>query len=993
VPELTKALRVGPESAGASPGPACYGKGGELPAVSDANCVLGNFPERGLLGGSFKLNKEAARQALTSVSEPLGMSPEQAAEGIVDVVNENMCGALRVVSVEKGYHPRDFALVPFGGGGALHACAVAQIMGSWPVVVPPNPGLLCALGDVTTTVKDSKSCSFVKPVAMTTAVEIVKELQKLGDSASRALVLDGVAVHDQKITYEVDMRFKGQGLSSVLTIPATFEKLKAANGIDWLISRLEEEHKRAFTFSFDADHEIVNLRTLVAGGTHNVALPKIPVGGPEPPKEAKLDEQDAFFGGKHVRAAVYERLSLLAGNRIEGPAIILDMDSTALITPGCVAEIDSYGMIVINPSASEVPRRVLNSEPDKITLEVIEKALLAVRYEMDAVVYRTAMSPGIREQHDQFPVIAGPDGKMVMGQFGSFIPAFLRSYKEPIHDGDVILLNDPYSCEGAVSHLNDWLVLTPVYDDDKVCLGWASMFGHMTDVGGMTQCSMPNSARQIYQEGLMIPPVKLYSSGKFNKELHDLILHNVRKPQWNRCDLAAIVASCEVCKIRIQELAKRFGTQTYIKTLDMMLERNLNATHEIIKTQVSTDSLYFEDYCCDDGQGFGPYKLACTMKKVIQGNGEHHIVFDFGGTDPQSPASINFYLNVELFKMFVGSYLCAVFDPQMTFNDGFYPLLEVNIPKGTLLNPTKPAALSCRTHLLGRVFDIIGGLLGQRAPEFMCAAGFSDSPHLQYFGPDDGTGAPFMYYGIAFGGIPGKPFGDGPDGHSLWPSFTNVPNEFMERYFPVRVEVCETIADSGGAGYFRGGNGIRLVYRILADGAINIHDDRWFIQPFGVNGGLPAQCSKKIIYRACAEGSLESATVELVPSKCDNFPVSKGDVLHYITWGGGGYGNPFERESTLVQQDVLRGLVTKEGASKNYGVIMKGEDLRIDPRATMAARTAMKNAAPSDGESAIFNFGWKKNIRATRAELEMLRAQCEKRTGFQPPLDHVQAKM
>merc|ERR1719506_1170471 len=185
-------------------------------------------------------------------------------------------------------------------------------------------------------------------------------------------------------------------------------------------------------------------------------------------------------------------------------------------------------MIVIEPGSTAVSKHQMNADPDKITLEVIENALKATRFEMDAVVYRTAMSPGIREQHDQFPVIADPQGRMVMGQFGSFIPAFLRTYQKEVEDGDVILLNDPYTCDGAIQHLNDWLILTPIYDGD-MRIGWASMFGHMTDVGGMCSCSMPNDAREIYQEGIMIPPVKLAKKGVWNEEMFDLILHNVRK--------------------------------------------------------------------------------------------------------------------------------------------------------------------------------------------------------------------------------------------------------------------------------------------------------------------------------------------------------------------------------------------------------------------------------------------------------------------------------
>ncbi len=242
--------------------------------------------------------------------------------------------------------------------------------------------------------------------------------------------------------------------------------------------------------------------------------------------------------------------------------------------------------------------------------------------------------------------------------------------------------------------------------------------------------------------------------------------------------------------------------------------------------------------------------------------------------------------------MFAGVYMIMVFDPQILFNDGFYDLMEVRIPAGTLLKPLKPAALSCRTHALGRIFDVLGGLLGQGNPAFMCAAGFSDSPHFMYSGYNK-DGEWYQLYQIGFGGIPGKPFGDGPDGHSLWPSFTNVPNEFLESYFPLRIDIYETITDSGGAGKFRGGNGIRIGYSFLEPGEISIHDDRWLTYPWGVNGGLPGSRSRKLLQRA--DGS-----EQLLPSKTDRVKVEVGDLLLYETWGGGGCGDPFERDPKLV---------------------------------------------------------------------------------------------
>jgi len=308
--------------------------------------------------------------------------------------------------------------------------------------------------------------------------------------------------------------------------------------------------------------------------------------------------------------------------------------------------------------------------------------------------------------------------------------------------------------------------------------------------------------------------------------------------------------------------------------------------------------------------------------------------------------------------------MIMVFDPQILFNDGFYDLMEVRIPAGTLLKPLKPAALSCRTHALGRIFDILGGLLGQGSPDFLCAAGFSDSPHFMYSGYDS-KGEWYQLYQITFGGIPGKPFGDGPDGHSLWPSFTNVPNEFLESYFPLRIETYETIPDSGGAGKFRGGNGLRIGYRFLEPGEISIHDDRWLTYPWGVNGGLPGQRSKKTLIRA-------NGGEELLPAKVDRIRVEAGDLLLSDTWGGGGCGDPLERDPSLVQFDVDAGLVTVAGA-RRYGVVLK-DDLSVDAAATTALR---KRMASERGDKKLFDRGFD--------TIENLKARCREETGLEPP--------
>jgi N-methylhydantoinase B len=604
-------------------------------------------------------------------------------------------------------------------------------------------------------------------------------------------------------------------------------------------------------------------------------------------------------------------------------------------------------------------KRLKKIKVDTVTIDIIESALKNARFEMDTVLFRTAMSPGIREQHDEFPLIANVEGKMVVGQFGSFIWGFMQGYDGTVEEGDVFLTNDPYSVRGAISHANDWLMLMPIYRHGRH-IAWAAMFGHMTDVGGKVPGSLPTDARTIYEEGVTTPPVKILKRGVLNEDVLRILLHNCRLPHWNLSDFNAIAAALRTAATRCIALSERFGDDVFYSAMDEMLARNKRAMRQLILRTVPEKKKYFEDYLCDDGLNMGPYKIACTMWR----EGEK-CIFDFAGTDPQSISSINFLLNEEMFKMFAGVYMIMVFDPQILFNDGFYDLMEVRIPAGSLLKPLKPAALSCRTHALGRIFDILGGLLGQGNPQFMCAAGFSDSPHFMYSGYDE-NGDWYQLYQITFGGIPGKPFGDGPDGHSLWPSFTNVPNEFLESNFPLRIDIYETIPDSGGPGKNRGGNGLRIGYRFLEPGEISIHDDRWLTYPWGVNGGLPGARSRKLLMRA-------DGTQELLHSKLDHVKVQPDDLLLSETWGGGGWGDPFERDPGLVRFDVEAGLVTPEGA-KRYGVVLDATGA-VDAAATAKLRADL---VKKRGEVKLFDRGFE--------SLDELKSRCLRETGLAPPV-------
>lgn len=345
VPELTRALRVGPQSAGADPGPASYGQGGAEPTVTDANVVLGYLPALARLGGDMKLDAKLAEKAVAKVAAALDLPVKKAASGIVDIVNENMCGALRLVSVEQGHDPRDFALIAFGGAGPLHANALGRLMNSWPVIIPPGPGVLCAYGDATTRIRDEASRTFIRRFPDTSAGEVADLLVELAESASQALDAEKVPRSEQTSSFQVDVRYHGQGL--LLTVDVDPEELKK-DGLDAIGKVFDDMHAQLFTFALKADKELVNLRAVVQGKATVVQAPSIESGKSDP-AAAEIATESIYVDDADHKAKIYDRGKLKAGNRIPGPAVIIEMDSTALILPNHSGEVDSFGNILIRP--------------------------------------------------------------------------------------------------------------------------------------------------------------------------------------------------------------------------------------------------------------------------------------------------------------------------------------------------------------------------------------------------------------------------------------------------------------------------------------------------------------------------------------------------------------------------------------------------------------------------------------------------------------------
>jgi N-methylhydantoinase A len=348
VPALTQALRVGPQSAGASPGPAAYGAGGTEPTVTDANVVLGYLPTE-LAGGEISLNKEAARTAVKSIADAIGLdSVEAAASGIIDIVNENMFGALRLVSVQQGFDPREFALVAFGGAGPLHANALGRLTGAWPVIIPPSPGVLCAYGDATTSLRDESARTLLRGFNSLTDDSLKAVLTELATSARASLIAEGIPESDHSIVYSADVRYHGQGFEIPIEVDITkFDG--SGGGLNSLRAAFDAEHERLFSFLLSKnEHELVTVRATASGPRPGVASVTLPEGKADA-SAAVRGETDIWVDGKSVKAKIYDRDKLVANNVITGPAIVTEMDSTTLILPDHAATVHPSGSMLIRP--------------------------------------------------------------------------------------------------------------------------------------------------------------------------------------------------------------------------------------------------------------------------------------------------------------------------------------------------------------------------------------------------------------------------------------------------------------------------------------------------------------------------------------------------------------------------------------------------------------------------------------------------------------------
>jgi N-methylhydantoinase B len=571
-----------------------------------------------------------------------------------------------------------------------------------------------------------------------------------------------------------------------------------------------------------------------------------------------------------------------------------------------------------------------------IDYEVIEGTVRSTEVEIESAVERTARSPMIRDQHDYRVALFDARGRKLTGRSYSAVvdPIFEVFGAANIFPGDVFFWNDPYNSAGGVGHVPDLCTTIPIFMEDRL-IGFSQVFGHHDDVGGMVPGSLPVHAVDMWQEGLVVPPIKLYERGRRSDTL-DVIARNSRLSDHLIGDLDAERGAALIGVRRIVELAERYGIEKLEEVFDEIIAKCSRVIRAELLPKITDGVYHWEDFIECDGVGSPRlHALRMTMTKTPE-----KIVLDFSGTDPEADGPINWAINYSEGR-FVRKWLAPVLRSladtperaaQIDMNEGVLDVIEVKFPEsGTLVTPNYGKPTGLRFFILLRSLGVFAALLAKATGGRMPA----DHETIRIWGlyGRDEKDDFFLFREVLGGGGPGRPWADGSDVVHVVPNSRNLPVEFSETNYPVRIERLALRMDSGGAGFRRGGLGYEKEIRPLVDCKLLSNADRSLVNTYGTNGG---GCGGT--YRVSRERA--DGVVEELPGMCDEIPISAGDEITVITTGGGGWGDPLQREPELVCYDVVCGLVSREGAARDYGVVLLevDGDLEIDAGATARLR-------------------------------------------------------
>ncbi len=865
-------FRVGPDSAGAVPGPASYRRGGPL-TVTDANVMVGKiqpdqFPAIFGPNGDQKLDAVVVREKFAALAKEIAAAtgqPEQdpraVAEGFLRIAVANMAHAIKQVSVQKGHDATRFALQCFGGAGGQHACLVADELRMDTVFIHPFAGVLSAYGMGLADQSVIGEAPVEAPLAAGLMASLAGKLDALAAQGREELIAQGNATARLRAERRLHLRY--QGTDSFL--PVSFGEHDA------VVAAFTEAHRRRFGFATPERPIIVEACVVesIAPGD-DVAEPKLaPRAAGESP--APLAAVPLFVAGAEREAPVFDRDTLLAGDRIEGPALIRESIATTVVEPGWTAEVTALNHLVLHRTA---PRAAVVVEdagrPDPVLLEVFNNLFMSIAEQTGTVLQNTSLSVNIKERLDFSCAIFDAEGRLVanaphvpvhLGAMGGSVRTVIQSRGATLKPGDVVALNNPYN---GGNHLPDITVITPVFDEaGKEILFFTGSRGHHADIGGLTPGSTPPESRTLEEEGVVIDDFLLVDGGRFREAEFRALLtgakYPARSPDVNVADVKAQVAANETGVQEMQRAVREFGLETvraYMRHVMANAEDSVRAAID----KLSDGEFH---YTMDDGR---PLHVAVRVNRAARS-----AVIDFTGTGEQSPGNFNAPPQV-LQAVVLYCFRCLA-GGDIPLNDGCMVPLEIVLPEGTFLSPRPGAAVVAgNTEVSQAACNALLAALDA------CASAQATMNNL-LFGDDT-----YQYYETVCGGVGAGPGFDGASAVQTHMTNTRMTDpEILELRYPVRLEEFSIRRGSGGAGQWKGGDGVRRRIRFLRPMQAIIVSSRREVPPHGLHGGAPGAAGKQWVERL--DGSVQPMGGR------DRAELAAGEILGLETPGGGGWGD------------------------------------------------------------------------------------------------------
>jgi 5-oxoprolinase (ATP-hydrolysing) len=861
--------RVGPESAGANPGPACYRRGGPL-TVTDCNVMLGKiqadfFPRVFGPGADAPLDAEVVRGAFDDLAARIrretgdARSAVQVAEGFLRIAVENMANAIKQISIQRGYDVTEYTLTCFGGAGGQHACLVADALGMTSIFIHPYAGVLSAYGMGLADMRVMREKAVESRLSDELMDTLESELDALAAEARAEMAKQGIAEASMSLLRKAHVRYDGTDTALVVDFGA----------LDEIVSDFEEAHRQRFGFVVPEKPHIVEAVSVeLIGHTEKVEDPVIDT----PPRSVApppLASADIYTAGGHHRAAVYARDGLGPGDRVDGPAIIIEANATTVVEPGWRAEITNRNHLVMTRVVPLERQAAVGTDVDPVMLEVFNNLFMSIAEQMGSVLENTSYSVNMKERLDFSCAIFDREGGLIanaphmpvhLGSMSESVRAIIRARAGEMNSGDVYVLNAPYN---GGTHLPDVTVITPVFDDDGVSiLFYLGSRGHHADIGGTTPGSMPPDSRTVEEEGVLIDNVVLVDRGRFREtEMRDLLAsgrYPARNPDQNIADLKAQIASCEKGVQELRKMVAHFGldvVHAYMKHVQDNAEEQVRRVLDVL-----TDGHFA--YPLDDGSRI---EVTITIDKQTR-----TARIDFTGTSAQQPS--NFNAPSAVCRAAVLYVFRTLVDDEIPMNEGCLKPLDIVIPKGSMLAPEYPAAVVAGNVETSQIItDTLYGALGVLAASQGTMNNFT-------FGDET-----YQYYETICGGSGAGPEFDGTDAVQTHMTNSRLTDpEVLEWRFPVVLEEFRIKHGSGGAGLHKGGDGSIRRVRFLEPMTAAILSSHRKVAPFGVAGAADGALGRNWVERA--DGTISEL------SGTDQTEVAAGDVFVIQTPGGGGFG-------------------------------------------------------------------------------------------------------